>query len=168
MGDRRFWVIVLLLGGSFLAVLGVWEAQAYAMKREFIRVMLKDGAENEPVLLQDKVWTERELRGARVVRVSRSYGKEQALLRTVHELGSGIVTSDRYSYEAAVTDSATGIKHVYGRPRNRPGVWVYYMLSPDTAVKYIEQRDEAVRQYQERHGLAPSGEPSAGGTPAPQ
>ncbi len=156
MGDRRFWIIVLLMGGSFLAVLAVWETQAYFMKREFIRVMLKEGAQQEPLLLQDKVWTERELRGARVVKVSRSYGKEQAILRTVHEWD--MLTNDRFSYMAAVTDSATGIQHLYGRPRNRPGVWQYYMLHPDTAGKYIKQRDEAVRQYQERHGLQPNAE----------
>ena len=153
MGDRRVWVIVLLLVGSLFGVVGVWEVQAYSMKREFIRVMLGKGAENTPILMQDKVWTEKELRGARVVRVSRSHGKEQALVRLVHERGSGIITQDRYSYQAAVTDSETGIKHVYGRPRNRPGVWVYDMLHPSSASRYIEQRDAAVRQYRERHGL---------------
>ncbi|HUW62485.1 MAG TPA: hypothetical protein VMZ06_15880 [Candidatus Bathyarchaeia archaeon] len=152
MGDRRVWAIVLLLGGSFAGVLGVWEAQAYSMKREFTRVMLGAGVENTPLLMQDKVWTERELRGVRVVRVPRSYGKEQALIRAAHKRGSGIITNERYSYQAVLTDSATGIKHVYGRLRNRPGVWVYDTIHPDSAVVYIDQRDEAIREYREKEG----------------
>ena len=152
MRNRRVLVIVLLLGGSFVGVLGVWEAQAYSMKREFIRVMLGDRVENTPPLMRDKVWTEAELGGARVVRVPRSAGMEQALVRAVHVRGSGIVTDARYSFQAAVTDSSTGIRHVYGRLRNRPGVWVYDTIHPDSAIRHIEQRDEAIRQYREKGG----------------
>jgi hypothetical protein len=152
MWNRRVLVVLLLLVGSFAGVLGVWEAQAYSMKREFIRVMLGAGDENAPPLIRDKVWTEGELRGARVVRVPRGYGKEQALIRAAHERRSGIVTNERYSYQAAVTDSATGIRHVYGRLRDRPGVWVYDTIHPESAGAYIEQRDEAIRHYREKGG----------------
>lgn len=146
--NRRILIIVLVLGGSFLFVWGLWGAQAYEMKREFIRVMLGDGAESTPPLLQNKVWTESELRDARVIRVPRSAGKQQALVREAHLRGAGIIPSRRYSFQAIVTDSDTGIKHVYGRLRAR-GTWVYDTVHPDSAVQYIQQRDDAIRQYQQ-------------------
>lgn len=142
MRNRRVLVVLLLLVGSFAGVLGVWEAQAYSMKREFMRVMLGAGVENAPPLIRDKVWTAGELGGARVVRVPRSAGVEQALIREAHVRGSGIITNPRYSFQAAVTDSATGIRHVYGRLRDRPGVWVYDTIHPDSALRYIEQRTQ--------------------------
>jgi len=150
MSNRRVLVVLLLLVGSFAGVLGVWEVQAYSMKREFIRVMLGEGVENAPPLMREKVWTESELRGARVVRVPRSAGMEQALVRAVHVRGSGIVTDPRYGFQAAVTDSATGIRHVYGRLRDRPGVWVYDSIHPDSTTIYIQQREQLIPQYQKK------------------
>jgi len=144
--NRRLIIIALVLGGSFLFVWGLWGAQAYEMKREFMRVMLGEGVEHAPLLLENKRWTESELRAARVIRVPRSAGKEQALVRRAHIRDAGIIPNRRYSFEAIVTDSATGIKHVYGRLRSR-GVWVYDNVHPDSAELYIQQRDELIQQY---------------------
>jgi hypothetical protein len=148
MGDRRTWAIVLLVVGSVVGLLGVWEAQAYSMKREFMRFMLGEGVENPPVLIQGKVWTEAELRRARVVRVPRSHGKSQALIRLLHIRDSGLPTNPRYSFQAVVADSSTGIKHVYGRLRDQPGVWRYDTIHPDSAALYIEQRDDEIQESQ--------------------
>jgi hypothetical protein len=137
--------------GLFLVIFAVWETQAYRARGEFRRVVQRGAVEALPPDLRDKTWSREELSGARVVKVARGYGKERAIGRLIHTRGDYTIPSATYAYQATLTDSATGIRHVFGRLRGKPGAWRHVGIHPDSARLHIQRRQDQLDTFlQER------------------
>ena len=85
-----------------------------------------------PIDLRDKEWSDAELSDIEMLRLDNSFGKERALLRAANRAGSYTVSSQLYSFQATITDSATGKRHIFGRIRREPQHWVHAAIDPAT------------------------------------
>ena len=123
-----------------LGILLVWRVQASRMERDFREAVRAGRLDGLPVDLREKVWTDADLATVRVIRLQRSYGRRRALVRLINAAGENTIDERQFSYQATITDAATGIRHVFGYGRDAAGGWQYVSIHPDSLQQHIQQR----------------------------
>jgi len=131
-------VLVAIMGGILLS----WQISAYRMAKDFSRQLRAGRVEGLPIDLRDKVWTKEELSTVEVLTLDDSYGPQRSLERLAHTRGGYTISPSHYSHQAVLTDTSTGIRHVFGHRRAEPGGWRYATVHPDSAQRHIEQRGQ--------------------------
>jgi hypothetical protein len=56
---------------------------------------------------------------------------------------------------ARKVDTSTGLKFVFGRVRNTPGVWVWTGVHPDSMEQWIQQRGAEAQAMEGQRVMAP-------------
>ncbi|MCP4646086.1 MAG: hypothetical protein GY851_36920 [bacterium] len=140
MGDKRaivfIGILVAIMGGTLL----LWRLQGGRMAGDFVDAMRAGRVEALQVELRDKVWSEEELAATRVLKLPSGTGRERALTRSMHAAGEYTISRQMYAYQATVTDSDTGIKHLFGYRRRGPSGWCWVGIHPDSAELHIRRR----------------------------
>ena len=137
-----FALLIGVIGGILL----IWQVRAGQMEVDFGQSVRAGEVEGFPMELRDKQWSERELSDVQVYRLDATYGKERALERTIHTRGDFTISNQQYSYQAMMTDADTGIKHVFGYRRRKPGGWRYVTMHPDSAMIHIEKQQQLLEK----------------------
>lgn len=149
--EKRPLIIILAIVAVVLVPLAIWQVQSLQMRTEFIREMKAGRVTQFPPYLADKVWTDRDLATANVRKVVRSYGRERALSTAAYNLGQHTLPSTAYSYQAAITDTSTGMKYVFGRSRRQPGQWTWAGIHPDSHEQWIQERAREMEEFEGKH-----------------
>jgi len=134
-------ILVLVTGGILLH----WQILAGKKKGNFVEAIRAGEVDGLPVDLRDKVWSDEELANARVIKLDDSYGPQRSIERAIHTRGEYTISSRAYSYQAIVTDTDTGIKHIFGYSRREPARWRWVTVHRDSALKRTEQRMQRQR-----------------------
>ncbi len=145
-GGRGPFIAIGCLIAFSVAILAVWQMQAGRMRRDFREAAAAGRLNSLPIGLRDRIWSPADLATAEVIHLDPQHGTQRASLSLLHTRGTAVISEDRYSYQATVTDTTTGIRHVFGYRRNPPGAWEYITVHPDSARQYIQQhvRDHPV------------------------
>lgn len=147
LGNTKAVVAIGLVVLVMVGILGAWRAQANRMADDFVRAVRADKVGTIPVTLTNKTWTDAELSEVEVIKLDSATGTPRSLERRIHTGGGFTVSAQQYAYQATLTDSDTGIKHVFGYQR-RPEGWRYVTVHPDSAAAHIQQRvQDAERIY---------------------
>lgn len=129
-------VVVAVMGGLLLS----WQISAHRMTKDFTRELRAGRVEGLPIDLGDKVWTEQEISTVEGFTLDDSYGPQRSLERLAHTRGGYTLSPSQYSHQAVITDTSTGVRHVFGHRRVEPGGWRYVTIHPDSARRHLEQR----------------------------
>ena len=148
--SRRSWLTVdrkalAIVGVLVLAVLipaAVWQFQGAGMRSDFGQALRSGNVGGLPVDLQGKRWSEQELAQVEVLAVPDNAGTERAISREIYERGRVLVSSHQYAYQGTITDTSTGILHVFGFHRREPRAWRWVTIHPSSHKLHIERRQE--------------------------
>jgi hypothetical protein len=144
--DTRKLVVVGLIALAVLAPAGYWSARASAVRGGFLDAMRAGDVRALPMPLRDKRWTDAELDAAQVIGVPHSPGGERALSGLLYGRGRVHIAPHTYDHQATVEDTATGLRHLFGRTRATPHAWVYVTIHPDSTQRHIELRRRQVEE----------------------
>ncbi len=140
--DRKLLVVGAFLLLVCLAPVVVWQFQGAGMRSDFVAALRNGNVGAMPLELQQKVWTERELSQAEVLRVPDNSGTQRAISRGIHDRGRLTVRSHQFEYQGTIRDESTGILHVFGFQRREPRTWRWVTIHPSSLQLHIERRQE--------------------------
>ncbi|MFC1736174.1 hypothetical protein ACFL1X_08655 [Candidatus Hydrogenedentota bacterium] len=133
-------VLVPLISGKIKEV-GKDEELAEVLRNGEIQNLHRD--------LQGKVWTEEELAAIEVTALAADSMRPGGIAQTVQNRNA-MIPGSQYAFEAVITDSATGKKHVFGKSRKGPGRWTWITIHIDSTREMVEK----LQREQEEHGRA--------------
>ena len=148
--DSRSLSIISVLVLAILVPVAVWYFQAAPMRSHFVQALRAGDIGGIPVDLQAKIWSEQELTEVEVLAVPQGAGSERAMSRVAYTRGRVLLSSQHYAYQGTISDSSTGIRHVFGLPRREPRVWRWITIHPSSAELHIQRRQEELDELKRR------------------
>jgi len=136
--ENRLAVVLVVLAIP-LASAAIWKVFAMRMEGDFQRALTGGRVDGLPPDLLGKIWSAQELATIDVVKVIRSTGRHRALSRLIHTFGQVYVSERYFAYQAMITDSSTGKRHIFGYTRSSPQRWRWEAVTPESMLLYLEQ-----------------------------
>lgn len=141
-------VIVLIPVG----LLVLWQVQGARLELDFVQALREGKVGTLHRDLQQKVWNDKELAEVEVIRVPEGAGKERALERHLQTAGRVFIPAHQYSYQAIISDSNTGIIHVFGYQRSEPQGWRWVTFHPSSMQQQMKRRLEQLDKMKKQRG----------------
>lgn len=137
--DRKVLLALVILALIFGPIVLYWHGQAVRMQGDFRKALQESRVNSMPPTLQNKVWTEEELRTVEVLTLVRRSGRRRgAALRLLYTRGEVVISENDFDFQAKITDLETGIRYVFGYRRGGGG-WVWASVAPESLQVYIDR-----------------------------
>lgn len=136
--ENRFAVVLIMIAISVVSA-AIWKVFAIRMEEDFRRALTDSRVDSLPPDLLGKTWSAQELATVDCVKVMRSTGRHGALSRLILTFGQDYVSGRYYAYQAMITDSSTGKRHVFGYTRSAPRHWRWETVTPESMLRHLEQ-----------------------------
>lgn len=140
-------LIVLVIAGP----IAFWNLQALDKRNEFVAALRAGQVTQFPPYLQDKQWSERDLATAKAKKLLQFRYHRGAISEVVYTLGERTLPATQYSYQAALVDTATGMKYLFGRTRGEPARWMWAGIHADSHDQWIQQRAREVEALEGKY-----------------